>query len=79
MKKIQGAVLKEAFSICEVSNKVIKLKIKQRYFDRKLSLQLSDLTETSTEGLIFLGMANMEGGSMRGQYLSNIFVLTSSE
>lgn len=40
MKEIQGAVLKKTSFICEVSNKVVKLKIKKDISDRAIALTI---------------------------------------
>ena len=64
VKKIQWAVLKGAFALCEVSNILIDLKNNKDISNRDLRLQLSDLIKTCTESLVFLGIANVEGDNI---------------
>lgn len=40
MKEIQGAVLKKTSFICEISNKVVKLKIKKDISHRAIALTI---------------------------------------
>ena len=72
VKKIQGAVPKSVFVICEVLNKVINLKNNKYIFDRELKLQLSNLIKTCTESLVLKVMENMEEGNIQIQYLSKL-------
>ena len=73
VQKVQGAVLKGAFAICEVTNTLINLKNNKDISGKELRLQLSNVIKICTESLTFLGMANLEGDSIRRQYLSKSF------
>ena len=72
VQKVQGAVLKGAFAICEFTNNIINLKNNKDIAGNELRLQLSNFIKIGTESLTFLGMANLEGDSIRTQYLSKI-------
>ena len=72
VQKVQGAVLKGAFAICEVTNTLINLKNNKDISGKELRLQLSNVIKICTESLTFLGMANLEGDNIRRQYLSKI-------
>ena len=72
VKKIQGAVPKSVFVICEFSNKVINLKNNKYIFDRELKLHPSNLIKTCTESLVLKVMGNMEKDDIRIQYLSKL-------
>ena len=72
MQKVQGAVLKGAFAIREVTNNLITLKSNKYISGKELRLQLSNPITICTESLTFLGMANLEGDNIRRQYLSKI-------
>ena len=72
MHKVQGAVVKGAFPICEVTNTLINLKHNKSISDKELRLKLSNVIKICTENLAFLGMANLEGDNIRRQYLSKI-------
>ena len=61
VQKVQGAVLKGAFSICEVTNTLINLKNNKGISGKELGLQLFNVIKICTESLTFLGMANLEG------------------
>ena len=61
VQKVQGAVLKGAFAICEVTNTLINLKNNKDISGKELRLQLSNVIKICTESLTFLGMANLEG------------------
>ena len=66
VQKVQGAVLKGAFAICEVTNNLINLKNNKDISCKELRLQLSNVIKICTESLTFLGMANLEGDSLEG-------------
>ena len=72
MQKVQGAVLKGAFAICEVTNKLINLKNNKDSLGKELRLQLSNVIKICIESLTFLEIANLEGDNIRTQYLSKI-------
>ena len=72
VQKVQGAVLKGAFGICEVTNALINLKNKKDISGKELRLQLSNVIKICTKSLTFLGMANLEWGNIRRQYLSKM-------
>ena len=72
VQKVQAAVLKGAFAICEVTNNLINLKNNKDISGKELRLQLSNVIKICTESLTFLGIANLEGDSIRRQYLSKI-------
>ena len=72
VQKVQGAVLKGAFAICEVTNTLINLKNNKDISGKELRLQLSNVIKICTVSLAFLGMANLEGGNIRRQYSSKI-------
>ena len=72
VQKVQGAVLKGAFAICEVTNTLINLKNNKDISGKKLRLQLSNVIIICTESLTSLGMANLEGDHIRREYLSKI-------
>ena len=65
VQKVQGAVLKGAFAICEVTNNLINLKNNKDTSGKELRLQLSNVIKISTESVTFLGMANLEGEIIR--------------
>ena len=66
VQKVQGAVLKGAFSICEIKNNLINLKINKDISGKELRLQLSNVITICTESLTFVEeMANLEGGNIR--------------
>ena len=65
VQKVQEAVLKGAFAICEVTNNLINLKNNKDTSGKELRLQLSNVIKISTESVTFLGMANLEGESIR--------------
>ena len=48
VQKVQGAVLKGAFAICEVTNTLINLKNNKDISGKQLRLQLSNVTESLT-------------------------------
>ena len=68
MQKVQGAVLKGAFAICQVMNNLINLKNKKDISGKELKLQLSNIIKICTESLTILGMTNLEGNNIRRQY-----------
>ena len=72
VQKVQGAVLKGAFAIFEVTNTLINLKNNKDISGKELRLQLSNVIKICIESLTFLGMANLEGDNIRRQYLSKI-------
>ena len=72
VQKVQGAVPKGAFAICEVTNTLINLKNNKNISSNKLRLQLSNAIKICTESLTFLGITNFEGDNLRRQYLSKI-------
>ena len=72
VQKVQGGVLKGAFAICEVTNDLINLKTNKDISGKELRLQLSNVIKICTESLTFLGVADLEGDSIRRQYLSKI-------
>ena len=72
VQKVQGAVLKGAFAIFEVTNTLINLKNNKDISGKKLRLQLSNVIIICTESLTSLGMANLEGDHIRREYLSKI-------
>ena len=72
VEKVQEAVLKGAFAICEVTNNLINLKRNRDILGKNLRLQLSNVINICTESLTFPGMANLEGDNIRRQYLSKI-------
>ena len=72
VQKVQGTFLKGAFAICEVTNTLINLKNNKDISGKELGLQLSNVIKICTESLTFLGMANLEGGNIRRQYISKI-------
>ena len=61
VQKVQGAVPKGAFAICEVTNTLINLKNNKDISGKELRIQLSNVIKICTESLTFLGMANLEG------------------
>ena len=65
VQKVQGPVLKGAFAICEVTNNLINPKNNKDTSGKELRLQLSNVIKISTESVTFLGMANLEGESIR--------------
>ena len=69
VQKFQGAVLKGAFGICEVTNTLINLKNNKDISGKELRFQLPNVIKICTESLTFLGMANLEEGNVRRQYL----------
>ena len=70
VQKIQGAVLKRAFAICEVINTLTNIKNNKDISGIELRLHLSNVIKICTESLTFLGMTNLEGDNIRRQYLS---------
>ena len=60
VQKIQGAVLKVAFAIFEVTNDLINLKNNKDISGKELRLQLSNVIKICTERLTFIGTANLE-------------------
>ena len=72
VQKVQGEVLKGAFTICEATNTLINLKNNKDILGNELRLQLSNVIKICTESLIFLGEVNLERDSIRRQYLSKI-------
>ena len=72
VQKVQWAVLKVAFVICEVTNTLINLKNNKDMSGKELKLQLSNIIKICTKSLTFLGMANLEGHNIRRQYLSKV-------
>ena len=72
VQKVQGAVLKGAFAICEVTNTLINLKNNKDISGKELRLQLSNVIKIYTENLTFLGMANLEGDNIKRQYLPKV-------
>ena len=65
VQKVQGAVPKGAFSISEIKNNLINLKINKDISGKDLRLQLSNVITICTESLTFVGMANLEGDKIR--------------
>ena len=65
VQKVQRAVFKGAFSICEIKNNLINLKINKDISGKELRLQLSNVITICTESLTFVGMANLEGDKIR--------------
>ena len=67
VQKVQRAVFKGAFSICEIKNNLINLKINKDISGKELRLQLSNVITICTESLTFVEeeMANLEGGNIR--------------
>ena len=72
VQKVQGVVLKGAFTICEVTNTLINLKNNKEISGKELRLQVSNVIKICIESLTFLGMANLVGDNIRRQYLSKI-------
>ena len=72
VQKVQRAVLKGAFAICEVTNNLINLKNNKDISGKKLRLQLSNIIKICTESLTFRGRANLQGNNIRRQHLFKI-------
>ena len=72
VQKVQGAVLKGSFAICEVTNNLINIKNSKDISGKELRLQLSNVINICTESLTFLRMTNLEGDNIRRPYLSKI-------
>ena len=72
MQNVQGAVLKGAFSISEVTNTPINLKNNKNISGKELRLQWSNVIKICAESLTFLGMTNLEGDNIKRQYLSKM-------
>ena len=72
VQKVQGAVFKAAFTIYEVTNNLISIKNNKDISGKELRLQLSNVIKICTESLTLLEMANLEGDSIRRQYVSEI-------
>ena len=62
VQKVQGAVLKGAFAICEVTNNLIDLKSNKDISGQEPRFQLPNIIKICIESLTFLGMANLEEG-----------------
>ena len=75
VQKVQGAVLKGLFAICEVTKNLINLKNNKDIPGKELKFQLSNIIKICTESLTFLGKENLEGDNIRRQYLSKILPL----
>ena len=54
VQKVQGAILKGAFAICEVTNTLINLKNNKDISGKELRLQLSNVIKICAESLTFL-------------------------
>lgn len=70
VQKVQVAVVKGAFAICEVPNDLINFRNNINISGKQSRLQLSNVI--GTESPTFLGTANTEGHNIRRQYLSKI-------
>ena len=68
VQKVQEAILKGAFAICEITNNLINNK---DISGEELRLQFS-VIKICSESLTFLEMSNLEGDSMRRQCISKI-------
>ena len=66
MQKVQGAILKEAFTICEVTNNLINLKNNKGISGKDIRFQLSNIFKICTESLTFLRMTNLEEDNIIG-------------
>ena len=72
VQKVQGAVLKGAFAICEITNNLLNLKNNKDISGKELRLQLSNVIKICTECLIYVQMPNLERDNIRSQYLSKL-------
>ena len=72
VQKVQGVVLIGGFSVCEITNNLINLKINKDISGKELRLQLSNVITICTESLTFLGMENLEGATLEGILISKI-------
>ena len=73
VQKFQGAVLKGAFTICEVTNNLINLKNNKDVLDEEITLQLSNIIKVCTESVTFLGMTNLEGTTLEGNTYLKVY------
>ena len=74
VQKVQGGLLKGAFSICEITKILINPKNNKEISRKELRLQLCNIIKICTESLTFLGMVNLEGDNISRQYLSKILL-----
>ena len=78
VQKVQGAVLKGAFAICEVTKNLINLKNNKDISGKGLRFQLLNVIKICTESLTFLGITNLEGDNIKRQYLFKNFTTIAS-
>ena len=58
VQKVQRAVLKGVFAICEVTNTLVNFKNNKDISGKELRVQLSNVIKNCNEGLTFPRMAN---------------------
>ena len=72
VQKVQRAVLKGVFAICEVTNTLVNFKNNKDISGKELRVQLSNVIKNCNEGLTFPRMANQQADNIGWQYSSNI-------
>ena len=72
VQKVQRAVLKGVFAICEVTNTLVNFKNNKDISGKELRVQLSNVIKICNEGLTFPRMANQQADNIGWQYSSNI-------